>query len=1491
MLALGVGPAEASDLMKQVRQGRAVVACVNSPVSTTISGDEIAVLQVLELAKEKAIFARRLQVETAYHSHLMLPVAETYRSALGQIKPRSGSSTKFFSSLKGGLCSPLDLGIEYWVNNLTSPVEFSNSFQDMCSVTEGPAYDGVDLVIEIGPHSVLAGPVKQCLQATKTNKRIMYLSSLLRDQNDVESISRLASQLLAKGCRMKIGTVNATSSQHCKPDILVDLPAYPWDHENRYWHNSRIGRNNQFPFHPPHDLLGALDPVSSDVELCWRNVLRIDAVPWVSHHKVQGNIVFPMTGYLCMALQAKMQKMEQMGGVVDSLSMREVSIGSALPLQETAEVETLLYLRPQTESSRGSSAVWDEFKIVSWSEGRWTEHCRGMISVAEGDPKNLVATVMQDPVERDKKSSGISYPESIDPDAFYEGFASCGIEYGPTFHALRDIRYGNSHAVGSVPIADMSIEMPYCHGSKYVIHPATLDMCLQIMQANLRDVVALKAAPFVPTFVKNLSINPKLCNQPGERLVTKSTAVPTDDSRRICTGHVAVFDPKLSQEQPAIEFDEITLTRLEEMTIESDRNLETCAKVEWKPYLPLMNEEEYKRVLSLNAPDSVVLDRIRSQEKASFHYIEEAVKQLSEEKIEAPHLRKMYSWMQKQCYLARQGLLNLQTDDWTSDDEAKRRECRERVRLQGPAGDFLCHMGDRLLDIMQGKLDTLSAMLENDRLGEMYRHNDAMIRVYELVAQYVDFLAHENPALDILEIGAGTAGATVPVLETLGGAHGKPVRFKSYSFTDISTGFFEQARAKLNDWGNLVCYRPLNIELNPADQGFELSRYDLIIAANVLHATEDIRKTLSNVRILLKPGGKLALMEITNPSLTAFPFGTTPGWWLSCDGKPELDGHPFRTDGPTMTEGQWKAVLKDSGFTPLDGSVQDFGALPERLSSAMFATAVKPEDTVAHEQDFTLVLQRPLSCLTSDDWIENNLTLSLQKQHGLAPTSIDFHDLRSTDLMKKFCIIIDSQIDPIMKSLDVQGYDGLQRLVTAKGVLWVTQGGSKSPDSHMVTGFSRAIRNEYTNLLFVTLDLDNKTSLSDQTTLDNIVRVAKHCATLGGHSDVEFREKGGVHFVPRAITDQSTSTYLVEQTRTDTLTLQPLHQGSRRLKPALQTPGDPDSIFFDDVDDQGASLGVDSVDVDARAMGLNFKDALVAFGRLSLHLGGDFSGVVKATGSNVAHVSVGDRVCGIASQFATTIRCPAATVARIPHGMTFETAAAIPGVFLTAYHALFNIAHLCEGESILIHSAAGGFGQASVALAQMLGAKIFATVGTTEKRDFLASSYDIPKERIFFSRSGAFKAQVLEATGGRGVDVILNSLVGEQLRLTLECIAPYGRFVEVGKKDILANSRLEMINFDKNVTFSALNLAGFVEDKPILAGEMLTEVLKLIDQGSLKLLTPVSVYGMEEIGDALRLLGKGKHIGKVVVELRSDDKVMVRFVVPQSLLTVCKFWY
>ena len=233
-------------------------------------------------------------------------------------------------------------------------------------------------------------------------------------------------------------------------------------------------------------------------------------------------------------------------------------------------------------------------------------------------------------------------------------------------------------------------------------------------------------------------------------------------------------------------------------------------------------------------------------------------------------------------------------------------------------------------------------------------------------------------------------------------------------------------------------------------------------------------------------------------------------------------------------------------------------------------------------------------------------------------------------------------------------------------------------------------------------------------------------------------------------------------------------------------------------------------------------------------LGSEFAGVVTKVGRNVGHVKPGTRVCGFGNAtFRQKLRTRDDLVVELPDEIDLTTAAGIPTVYCTSYHALFNVARLTEGESILIHCAAGGIGQAAVQLATYLKAEIFATVGNQEKRALLMEIYGIPSDHIFSSRSTSFAQGVRRMTHVRGVDVILNSLAGEGLRESWECLAPLGHFVELGLKDIYSHSSLPMSPFSRSATFTSINGAAMMFHKPALLGQNLKAVIDLFRQGKI----------------------------------------------------------
>lgn len=225
--------------------------------------------------------------------------------------------------------------------------------------------------------------------------------------------------------------------------------------------------------------------------------------------------------------------------------------------------------------------------------------------------------------------------------------------------------------------------------------------------------------------------------------------------------------------------------------------------------------------------------------------------------------------------------------------------------------------------------------------------------------------------------------------------------------------------------------------------------------------------------------------------------------------------------------------------------------------------------------------------------------------------------------------------------------------------------------------------------------------------------------------------------------------------------------------------------------------------------------------------------------------------------------------------MSFEEAASIPIVFVTAYFCLIEVAHIKAGETILVHAAAGGTGQAIIQLAKHLGAEVFATVSSREKRKLLMDEYGIPEDHVFSSRDLSFAAGIMRMTNGKGVNVVVNSLAGEALRASFNCLAYFGRFVEIGKRDILANGKIDMFPFSRCATFTAVDLVALAERERETTSRMIKTVMDLHAEGKLSVCKPLNLHPLSEMEDAFRMLQQGKHMGKIVLTLSPQDKVKV----------------
>jgi NADPH:quinone reductase-like Zn-dependent oxidoreductase/malonyl CoA-acyl carrier protein transacylase len=472
---------------------------------------------------------------------------------------------------------------------------------------------------------------------------------------------------------------------------------------------------------------------------------------------------------------------------------------------------------------------------------------------------------------------------------------------------------------------------------------------------------------------------------------------------------------------------------------------------------------------------------------------------------------------------------------------------------------------------------------------------------------------------------------------------------------------------------------------------------------------------------------------------------------------------------------------------------------------------------------------------------------------------------------------------PLLLQMEPTTFESIQALLlTCSSILWVSAGAYRfadKPDNNLAQGLLRTVRSE-TGKVAATIDLDpnSKLSNSDRAKLiTDAFEASLATPSTGDVPDYEYAEDEGQLVVPRYVEDEEMNLRLSRDTQASSPYPQPFRQPGRRLKLTVGTYGALDSLYW--TDEPEAPLAADEIEIKIAATGMNFKDVVIAMGQVpSPYIGVECSGTVTRVGPSVTSITVGDRVCAMSlGAYGTYTRCPATSAVVIPADMSFQLAASIPVVYSTAYYAMVELARMEPGEKILIHAASGGVGQAAIQLAQMIGAEIYATVGTTEKKQLLMDTYRIPEDRIFFSRNTDFGLAVRTATGGKGVDVVINSLAGDLLRESWDCLAPFGRFLEIGKRDIISNTRLEMARFEHNCTFSSVDLTLVAGERPKIMHRVLTAVMDLLQKGTITPIGPISIVPISEVESALRKLQSGKTSGKVIVDhLSMDEEVKVR---------------
>jgi NADPH:quinone reductase-like Zn-dependent oxidoreductase/SAM-dependent methyltransferase len=774
--------------------------------------------------------------------------------------------------------------------------------------------------------------------------------------------------------------------------------------------------------------------------------------------------------------------------------------------------------------------------------------------------------------------------------------------------------------------------------------------------------------------------------------------------------------------------------------------------------------------------------------------------------------------------------------------------------------------GTRLADALAGRVDPLDLLFpggSTEAAEALYTSSPPARACGALVAATVAAAAARIPdgrRLRILEVGGGTGGTTAAVLPALPGER------VDYLFTDISPLFTSRAAERFRAWP-FVRTQPLDLERDPREQHVGAHAFDVVIAANVVHATRDLRATLERCRGVLAPGGLLVLVEVTAPQRWVdVTFGLTEGWWHFTD-------RELRPSSPLLSAARWRELLRDMGF-------DEIATLPEAPAPA--GTFAANTVIVARTARAPRVETPAWLVLADRAGIGDRLAARLGARgepvvvaragESCGPTAESAWTLRPgvyQDLERVLAEAVPAwrgvvhawALDAAPGELgadlgrtqrEVCGslLDLTQALAALRGTatprLWVATRGAQAPgvgavavEQATVLGLGRTIALEHPELRCALVDLDPADDAPEDRLCDEL---------LADPDDDEIVHRAGTRQVARLVSDRPSA---------------PARPASRVV---AESPGVLDSLALRAIERRWPGRG--EVEIAIRAIGLNFKDVLNVLGMYPGDpgpLGSECAGIVTAVGPEVAGLEPGHAVIAVApGSFATHVTVDANLVARKPSAWSFEEAASVPIAFVTAWYALRSVAGLAAGERVLIHAAAGGVGLAAVQVARLVGAEVFATAGTPDKRAYLAS---LGVEHVFDSRSASFGAEVRARTGGRGVDVVLNSLSGDMLRESVLSLAPTGRFVEIGKRGIWAPEEVARVR--PRAAYHVLDWGEVARDEPARIHAVFTAVLDACRRSELSPL-PRRAFPLAEVSAAFRYMAQARHTGKVVVTVENE---------------------
>jgi acyl transferase domain-containing protein/NADPH:quinone reductase-like Zn-dependent oxidoreductase/SAM-dependent methyltransferase len=1504
MVAVMADKAQVESLLDaDLRLGRVEISAVNGPENTVIAGDLTVLEAAIAQLATQGVRAKMLRVSHAFHSARMEPMLNEFARVARSVQ-YSSPNVEFVSSVTGRLVgaelTQPDYWASYWVNQIRQSVQFATAMETL-------AAEGCDRFIEIGPKPTLIAMGQACLPSLSDEQAAEWLPSLspLKARDAVQGISQTDTEsavvypdwqvILASLGKVYEGggAVDWAGFDKSYPRQLVLLPNYPFQRQT-YWLAAeerssiaqRLASTGQ-----GHPLLGQSLSLAGDYLRCFESQLSPDEPLAWSDHRVFGAVLMPAVAYLEMGLAAGKEIFAGHYSLENISLQRALWLDSAMPMR----LQTLV-----TQQATQQATDSHQFEIYSLSanasETNWTRHVVGNLtalatpSVAGGEFEREALDIER---IRQRLTNTLSAQE------FYLQCAQRGIDYGPSFQAIREISFGSAQDEALAHVG-----LPIVGEAVFWMHPVLLDAGLQLAGMTLS---AEQTSSYLPVAIERFSFTQPI--PAGEIWISAQRRLKTSPDNSQLVGEQTVVDIFWLSDQGRVfaELEGLKLLAVEAEQVLASRPLDTFPgnplgnssddesqarslgqsqepsqwlhQVEWRSHPLPQPPHEFLRSPKaiahriaphfselIQQPDFISYQALQPQlNRLAQAYIHQAFLQmgwsvelrdafkrsavsaneLADELGIAPQHRRLF----KRCLV----LLNSSADERESqslDPQQIYQRCQQLSQhsLLKAELALLSRCGEGLASVLQGQLDPLTLLFPSGNLtdlAQLYQSSVGLQVMNQLVQAAVSATVAQPPQarpLRILEIGAGTGGTTAYLLSQLATL---PCEI-TYLFTDISPRFISAAKERFQQF-SFVDYALLDIESSSQSQAVGRD-FDLVIAANVLHATADVQQTLENVRDLLAPGGELILLEGSQPvGWVDLIFGLTPGWWKFTD-------TALRGDYPLLSAAQWQTLLKSVGFETADtlkpeDNKQEDNAFGELTQSVMIAQRKK-----AVAQPWSLVGE------AAD-------TLQIAPLLTAAAQSFDFaaqvESARRRKVAYKGVIYALPAIapEPAIKPVTEADAVNTEMAETAEAIVcraiktiqfWAGQ--PQSP-----------------RLYFVSI---NSVHENSSPTVPLV-----HSALLGllKTSQLEHPELRCTYI------QAETAEQLMAELLADSLETQVIyHRNQRRVArleayqpeaPRLEVPQPEETPTQLVISSPGSlsalhwqptprgSLSAYEVEICIHATGLNFRDVLVAMGQYPevALLGCECTGEIVAIGSAVTDLRVGQSVMAIATgSFAQYVTVHRDLVALIPTSLTPTTAATLLVAFITAYYSLCQLAQLKASDRVLIHAATGGVGQAAIQIAQQIGAEIFATASPS-KWDTLRS---LGITHIMNSRTLTFADDIMAITHGEGVSVVLNALPGKFRANSLKALGHKGRFVEIGKGEGLTVEQIARVRPD--IYHFVVDLSALCQQHPQRVQTMLRHLQREVNAGNWRSL-PYTTFPQSNAVQAFRRLQQAKHTGKIVV--------------------------